>query len=147
MQTRRKETVEEKWFDHFVQSVGNGQSFFGWMYRDFFNLQQDRLEKGFTSNPIFPGEVCFSRKYIQRVRYLKTSLKRVLYMMIYKQIPCTYECQRLVQDVIVTASVYLEVVLAIYALQQSESRSLDYMKASWKWKCEAELSIPDARPV
>ena len=117
------------------------------MFQYFFNLQEDRREKGFTANPIFPGEVCFSRKYIQRVRYLKTSLKRVLYMMIYNQIPFTYECQLLVQDATVAASVYLEVVLAIYALQQSESRSLDYMKASWKWKCEAELAIPDARPV
>lgn len=147
MQTRRKEAVEENWIDHFVQTQGNGLSFFKWMFQYFFNLQEDRREKGFTANPIFPGEVCFSRKYIQRVRYLKTSLKRVLYMMTYKQIPSTYECQLLVQDATVTASVYLEVVLAIYALQQSESRSLDYMKANWKWKCEAELAIPDARPV
>ena len=147
MGTGRKDAVEEKWFDHFVQTEGNGLSFFGWMYQEFFNLQQDSLEKGFTANPIFPGKVCFSRKYIQRIRYLKTSLKRVLYMMIYKQIPFSYECQLLVQDAIVTASVYLEVVLAIYALQQSESHSLDYMKASWKWKCEAELAIPEGRPV
>lgn len=147
MGTGRKDAVEEKWFDHFVQTEGNGLSFFGWMYQEFFNLQQDSLENGFTANPIFPGKVCFSRKYIQRIRYLKTSLKRVLYMMIYKQIPFSYECQLLVQDAIVTASIYLEVVLAIYALQQSESHSLDYMKASWKWKCEAELAIPEGRPV
>jgi hypothetical protein len=147
METRRKEAVEEKWLDRFIQSVGNGQSFFSWMYQDFFHLQEDMLKNGFKSNPIFPGEVCFSRKYIRRVRYLKTSLKRVLYMMIYQQIPHTYECQFLIQETIVDASVYLEVVLAIYALQQSESHSLDYRTANWKWKCEAELAIPDAKPV
>jgi len=147
MQTKRKEAVEETWFDQFPQAVLNGVSFFSLMYKDFFNLQKDRREKGFTSNPVFPGEICFSRKYIRKVRYLKTSLKRVLYMMIYQQIPHTYECQLLVQDTIVYASVYLEVVLAIYTLQQSESHSLDYRTANWKWKCEAELAIPDAKPV
>lgn len=147
METRRKEAVEETWLDRFIQSVGNGQSFFSWMYQDFFYLQEDMLKNGFNSNPIFPGEVCFSRKYIRRVRYLKTSLKRVLFMMTYQQIPHTYECQLLIQDAIVDASVYLEVVRAIYALQVSESHSLDYMTANWKWKCEAELAIQDAKPV
>lgn len=147
MQTKRKEAVEETWFDQFPQAVLNGVSFFSWMHKEFFNLQKERLEKGFRSNPVFPGEICFSRKYIRKVRYLKTSLKRVLYMMIYQQIPHTYECQLLVQDTIVYASVYLEVVLAIYTLQQSESHSLDYTTASWEWKCMAELKIPDAKVV
>ena len=145
--TSRKEVVEETWFDRFPQTQGNGVSFFDWMYQDFSNLQKDMGEKGFTANPVFPGEICFSRKYIQRVRYLKTCLKRVLYMMIYKQLSFMWDNQFLVQDAIVDVSVYLEVVLAIYALQQSESHSLDYKTANWKWKCEAELTIPDARPV
>jgi hypothetical protein len=67
--------------------------------------------------------------------------------MIYQQIPHTYECQLLIQDSIVEASVYLEVVLAIYTLQQSESHSVDYTTANWKWKCEAEFAIPDVKPV
>lgn len=146
--TGRKEVVEETWFDRFPQTQGNGGvSFFDWMYQEFSNLQKGRQEKGFTVNPVFPGKICFSRKYIRMVRYLKTSLKRVLYMMIYKQISFMFNDQPLVQDAIVDISVYLEVVLAVHALQQSESRSLDYMKASWKWKCEAELTIPNARPV
>jgi hypothetical protein len=143
--SRPKQIVEQSWMDKFSTSVWTGQSFFGWIYQDFFYLHQDMQKREFKSNRVFPDKVCFSRKYIRRVRYLKTSLKRILYMMIYGQIPLHYECKDLVEEAIVGVSVYLEVVLAIYALQQSESRSLDYRTASWKWKCVAELSIPDAR--
>ena len=145
--SKRKVVVQETWLDYFPHTTWTGKNFFNEMYEYFSDLQEGLRDSTFRANSVFPGAICFSRNYIKRVRYLKTSLKRVLYMMEYKQINFMFADQVAVLDAILDVSVYLELVLAIYTLQQSESHSLDYRKASWEWKCEAELTIRDAKPV
>ena len=144
---KRKETLTARWPDKFVQKNWNGISFFHSIHEEASQNINDRHEKGYKApdTGIFPGKVCFSRRHIKKIRYLKTCLKRVLYMMTYQQIPDPYECRDLVEHAIVATSVYLELFVIIYALERSESHSLDYKNANWKWKCEAELKIPEPR--
>jgi hypothetical protein len=134
-----------QWIDYIVTRP-NGQHFFKALLVDFQILRRKFNESVFR-NVIFPESACYSRQYIKQFQYLKTSLKRVLYMIDFRQIVVDDYCRTQILICIEAAYRHVEFVRAIHCIQESENRSLKYKTAKWGPQCLGELLVPPTRPI
>ena len=136
----KKKTLQTvSWKDYMPTNKLSGQYFFHVLFQDFTEVQTKHLNGTFR-NDLFPGHPCYSRQYKKRMQYIKVLVKRVLYMAMFNQIDIGIHETRVI-EFIQQLYLHIELVRAIHSIQESENRSLKYMKVPWISGIVKELEI------